>query len=723
MEKYLNKKSIYFGLGINKIFGCFKYLSFRNIRLFMDYAKRKGFKHALLYVGSYLNKQVSSNKLCLRIDFSLVDLSPENQYPKINLPVSKVPLIVSIIIPVYNNWGYTYNCLAALTTACTKYSFEVILADDGSTDETADMGNIVKNIRVIKDGKNRGFVLNCNKAAKSAKGKYIYLLNNDTKCLPESIDRLVEVLEQNEKVGIVGSKLIYPSGSLQEAGGIVWNDGSAWNYGHLQDPELPEYCYRRETDYVSGASLMIRKDLWDKIGGFDIRFTPAYCEDTDLCFSVRSLGYSVVFQPESLVIHYEGISNGKDIKSGIKQYQVKNNALFVQKWQDILSKQHSPNGTNLFVARDRSTERKSVLIIDHYVPQYDRDAGSRTIWAFIKTMVDLGYSVKFIGDNFYCSQPYTSELQRMGVEVLYGVWYMKHWEKWLKENGNFLDAVVLSRPYVAKNYIKTLRKYTNAKLIYYCHDLHFLREERRLQVPGERPGHLSVKKIRDEELGVIHSVDTTLHCSNEEIDIIRKGLPGADIRYIQPCLFNLLDKHNFNPEKRRGFLFVGGFGHTPNIDAAKWFVNEVFPLIKEKLPDAILYIVGSNPTDAVKALVRPGVELHSDVDDATLNSFYESARCAVIPLRYGAGIKVKVIEAMAHGLPVITTASGVEGLPEEMKTITIVSDNNKNSMLTAIFSVYEDYPKLRRLSSLGLEAVQRQFSYANMCNYWKDLMN
>ncbi len=239
--------------------------------------------------------------------------------------------------------------------------YEIIIADDVSTDATAELSKFTENVVICRNETNQGFLRNCNQAAKSARGKYIMFLNNDTQVTDGWLDSLVNLIESDPSIGMVGSKLVYPDGRLQEAGGILWSDGSGWNYGRLDDPEKPEYNYVKDVDYISGAAILLSNDLWKRIGGFDELFAPAYCEDSDLAFEVRKAGYRVVYQPLSKVIHFEGISNGTDVNgSGLKRYQVENSKKLKEKWAAEFSCQSENNGNpDPFRARERSQERIS----------------------------------------------------------------------------------------------------------------------------------------------------------------------------------------------------------------------------------------------------------------------------------------------------------------------------------------------------------------------------
>lgn len=313
----------------------------------------------------------------LRLDFKtvrtllsvfLMRFSPQPSYrpvlfsgnhagEKLVFPEGGTPL-VSIVIPVYNHYEQTISCLRSLHAAHCDCHYEIIIADDGSSDETRTIQDRVANITLLKNEENLQFLKNCNMAAHHAQGEFLLFLNNDTNVQEGWLDALVNTMAADSSVGIVGAKLVYPDGRLQEAGGIVWRDGSCWNYGWFDDPDKPEYNYPREVDYVSGACLMVRRDLWEEIGGFDEAFAPAYYEDTDLAFQARARGYKVVYQPNAVVAHFEGVSCGINLRQGVKQHQAINKAKFFDKWQPVLLKEHFERGKNLDIAcRNRRQKR------------------------------------------------------------------------------------------------------------------------------------------------------------------------------------------------------------------------------------------------------------------------------------------------------------------------------------------------------------------------------
>jgi GT2 family glycosyltransferase/SAM-dependent methyltransferase len=276
----------------------------------------------------------------------------------LSLPAETSPR-VSIVIPVFNKALYTYNCLLTLSACDPEIRKEVIIINNASSDETADLlAQLQGAFKVINNPENLGFVHACRQGGAIASGEFILFLNNDTQVTPGWLSNLLKIMDADPKIGITGSKLIYPDGYLQEAGGIIFSDASGWNYGRGQDPTDPRFDQSREVDYCSGASLMIRTILWHQLGGFDMRFAPAYYEDTDLCFAARQAGYKVFYCHNSEVIHHEGITAGTDLTQGHKAYQVLNKEKFVEKWQETLAT-HCPPGTAAEQAALRLTQPRS----------------------------------------------------------------------------------------------------------------------------------------------------------------------------------------------------------------------------------------------------------------------------------------------------------------------------------------------------------------------------
>lgn len=639
-----------------------------------------------------------------------------NDYARLSFIKYEEPT-VSIIIPAYNQFEYTYSCLQSILKNSGKISYEVIVADDCSSDLTKEIEQLATGITVIHNRDNLRFLLNCNNAARSASGRYILFLNNDTQVQPDWLAPLAELIEKDERIGMVGSKLIYPDGRLQEAGGILWGDGHAWNFGHGQNPTQPEFNYVKEVDYISGAAIMIRADLWREIGGFDEYFAPSYCEDSDLAFTVRKHGYKVMYQPLSVVVHFEGMSNGTDIHSGLKQYQTVNLKKQAEKWAEEFKKQ-SPTEDDLFHARDRSQGKKTILVIDHYVPMFDKDAGSRTIWQYINMFVEKGYNVKFMGDNFYPHEPYTTALQQIGVEVLHGPWYAENYRQWILDNKGNIDFAFLNRPHITEKYIDFLKKETDIKCIYYGCDLHCMRIRREYELCHDKKLLAEAQDWEKREFAIMRKTDVNYYPSCVEIEQIHKidaSIPAKtfDIYVYEKFRENI----PMDFSKRKGLMFVGGFGHPPNEDAVIWFVEKVLPLIKESC-DMPFYVIGANPTLRIKGLAGNGVTIKGFVTDDELAEMYDTCRMAVIPLRYGAGVKGKVIEALYYGIPMVTTAIGIEGITGAEGLVEIA--DTAEAFADRVVALYNNMQKLADTVQLYQDYVKEHCSVQAVWNHIKD---
>jgi GT2 family glycosyltransferase len=614
---------------------------------------------------------------------------------------------VSIIIPVFNNFDYTCRCLESMLRYPSVAKAEIILVDDGSTDATLLAGRIFGGVRIIRNAGNLGFVGSVNAGAVVARGHHLLFLNNDTEVQAGWLDELLETFTRDPRIGVVGSKLLSTDGTLQEVGGIVWRMGDAMNYGGRQDPERPEYCFLRDCDYVSGAALMIPRDLFETLGGFSSDFAPGYYEDTDLCFRVREAGRRVVVQPASRVLHHQGVTSGVDVAGpGMKRYQRIHQRRFLERWRHVLQ-YHQDRSDPPHKDSERHVTKRA-LFIDSSVPTPDQDAGSNAAFEHILSLMRLGYKVAFVGaDNMARIPPYTDALQRIGVQCYYHP-YFSSVEEILRRDPAHYDVVYLHRMVNAVKYTALVKeRYPGCRVIYSVADLHYLRTERQAVVESAEGLRAKAASIKLLEIGAMKAADGVIVHSSAEALALAQETAGAVRASVVPWVVRV-GPRPLPFAERRHILFVGGYNHQPNVDAATWLVHEIMPLVWQLDPEITCLLAGSAMPPAIEALRRRGILPIGHVAD--LGSLLQRTRLTVAPLRFGAGLKGKVLTSMAAALPCIATACAIEGmhLPLALEALTLA--DGAGAFASKIVELYHDAKRNAEAAALGVTLVGERFS-------------
>ncbi len=607
------------------------------------------------------------------------------------LPTSPDPLI-TVVIPVYNNWWVTYQCLRALQSNSDKTPYELVVVDDASTDQTQEALENLRGITVVRNLKNIGYLLSTNRGASiaSPSSKYLVLLNNDTEPLDGWLDNLFKTIENDTSIAIVGSALLSPDGTIQEVGAQIFKNGSAWNLGRGKDITNQIFNFTREVDYCSAAAIMVRRTFWLDANGFDESYVPAYCEDSDLALTAWKKNMKVVFEPKSWVIHHEGSSHGTSVSSGLKKHQVINTRKLFAKWEVELREHWNDFGLPRFEATRLS--KGIVVLCDRQLPSVTRDAGSVRTVQVIKHIQALGYHVVLKALDNSTTQTDIDFMQSSGVEV--------H----LHDN-DFYETLNMRKSRI--NAIWTIRhevfEYFSKSLMEIAPDAIFIADLMDLKYNKE---YESSSGIYSSQLKIANKVAKIVLVSETEAQNFSKESKEGNVSVIWAEYEPRQD--NIEWSNSNGLIFVGGFRHLPNLEGIEWFADRVVPELKKIGFNAPIRVVGSGLTSQTKAeLQSKGLQiLGSQLD---LASIYSQSRIAIVPLLSGAGRKGKVGEALSYGIPIVSTSVGVQGFTN-LQTSGISIADSPVEMAKAIYEMHEQNELWHKAANLGRDYCRSNLS-------------
>lgn len=569
------------------------------------------------------------------------------------LPAAEQPQ-VSIILVFFNQAALSLDCLRSIVSHCDVPA-EVIVVDNASSDRTDALLQRLDGVRLLRNPDNRGFVDAVNQAAVLAKGKHLLLLNNDAELLPGSIRAACATLEADPEVGAVGGRILLLDGSLQEAGSIIWQDGSCLGYGRGADPEQPEFMFRREVDYCSGAFLLTPRALFKQLDGFAPAFAPAYYEESDYCVRLRQAGYRVIYEPAAVIRHFEFASSGGI--SAAAELQRAHRDIFVERHREFLRDRYRPVPEHILRARSTSRRRR-LLLIDDCVPHEHLGAGYPRCQALIRCLLALHFDITLYPLNVVdedWAAVYKSLPREVEVMLSHGV---SRLASFLAERRDYYDQVVISRPHnmalVRACLANDLAAFGRARLIYDAEAVIAPREAARLWLMGKPLDPAREKARLDKEIGLAAGMDQIMTVTEAEADLYRAA-GHSQVEVLGHALTPAPTEPGF--DQRQGFVFVGALriDGSPNVDSLLWFVDQVLPRLDRELGQGcVLYVVGDSSAPSLQSVSHERVRFLGALD--RLAQPLSVGRVFVAPTRFAAGIPHKVHAAAAAGVPVVATS-------------------------------------------------------------------
>jgi O-antigen biosynthesis protein len=583
---------------------------------------------------------------------------------------------VSVVILIYSSAAHLDGALdSLLVNVDPRFPYEVILVANGAPSAVvAAVQRAARGARVMISDANLGFGGGCNLGASAARAPYLVFLNDDVVVRPDWLEALVRLADERPEAGAIGSRITSPDGTLQEAGSIIFADGSTMPVGRGLPAATPRWRAVREVDYCSGCSLLVRRQAFEAVGGFDTAFHPAYYEDVDLALKLRTAGWRILYQPRSRLVHLEAQSSTSDFKAYLFR---RNLATLRLRWAPLLTTfaAAAPWDGRTVGAAIRAARRATafVLVIDDRLPDGGLGSGYGRMEELCRDLYGSRVAVSF---HPTCGYAGANAVGDFGVEVVDG-----DLTAWLEDDATHLDAVIISRPHNWARFADAIRRhFPTAPLIYDAEALFHRRLGQLVNLtesPSERASYrVEYEEAFELERRIAREADQLVCVSADEAAVLREFDSSVPIEHMTATASGLEPTTTSFDERAPRAVFVAGWmagPGSPNVDALGWFVREVLPLAVERMPELEIVVTGANPPLEARRFASPHLRLLGFVED--LSALYASARVALAPIRFGAGVKIKTIEALQYGVPVIATTVGLEGIVLEHPGAVVTVDD------------------------------------------------
>ena len=622
---------------------------------------------------------------------------------------------VTIVIPAYNNFVEVAALIESIASFASSTNYSIIIADDASPDFNFSAFGVLPGVRVIRNATNCGYIDNVNRAAMGISTTYLLTLNQDVVVCPGWLDEMVAEMERDSRNAIVGPRILGPELKIFEAGALIFQEANAMHRGRRSAPDTPRFAYSREVDYVSGCALLIRTEVWHRLGGLDEQYKPAYYDDVDLCLRVHALGLRVRYAPLSCIIHFEGTSMGKDVadQNSLKSYQLINQAKIAAVHNSVLSKHTAMQNSNQLDSHF-SNGTKVVCVFDT-MPHPNRDGGSVDFELIVQYLISLDYQVAAVFARKISPQ---DSLSWRANGVLCEELGSTYGKQLVAEADIIFSFGTMVGIRLAKENL------SGKKWIHHTSDI----ATRRLQAMNatfKDQQHVSAEASRwflgmprDEkqmwaiEKPTLENPSTTLFVTEHDLQYAQDNEAVGNFVHF-PILKGGPDTNDVPaPLTQMTVGFVGSFLHSPNSDAVEYFLRDLWPSIYKQVPTSRFLIWGSGikPNQRTDWSGVPGVEIRGWF--ATWEEVVAQTRILVSPLRFGAGMKHKVVSTLIYGRPVVGTCTSFEGFEVSHLSNKVMTDDPQLLIKSTVEILQSDDACNQALRE-GLSGMGSQFSRSN----------